>query len=144
MSGEDAIVQDRRVATPSEFVRHCLELLSPLGSVRSRAMFGGHGLYVDDLFVALIAFDRLYLKVDAQSRATFGAASGRPFSYEAHGRRMTMGYCSVPDEAMDSPASMQPWARLALAAALRARAATPQAASSRARKVRATPRSSMT
>ena len=33
---------------------------------RSRRMFGGHGLYVDDLFVGLIAFERLYLKVDAQ------------------------------------------------------------------------------
>ena len=30
---------------------HCLELLAPLGRVRSRRMFGGHGLYVDDLFI---------------------------------------------------------------------------------------------
>ena len=27
--------------------------LPPLGAARSRRMFGGHGLYVDDLFVAL-------------------------------------------------------------------------------------------
>lgn len=34
-----------------------------------------------------------------------------------------MGYWTVPAEAMESPALMQPWARHALAAALRARAA---------------------
>mgnify|MGYP000287609516 CR=1 FL=1 len=31
-----------------------LELLAPLGRARARRMFGGHGLYVDDLFVAIV------------------------------------------------------------------------------------------
>ena len=30
-------------------------LLAPLGPVRTRAMFGGRGIYVDDLLMALIA-----------------------------------------------------------------------------------------
>ena len=33
-----------------------------------------------------------------------------------------MSYCTPPDEAMDSPAAMSPWARLALQAAVAARA----------------------
>ena len=36
---------------------------------RARRMFGGHGSVVDGLFVALIAFDRLYLKADAPAAA---------------------------------------------------------------------------
>jgi len=108
-------------ATP-EFVSHCLELLAPLGTARSRRMFGGHGLYVDDLFIALIASERLYLKADAASRPRFEAAGCEPFVYDAKGKRMTMGYFSAPEDAMESPALMQPWARLALEAALRARA----------------------
>ncbi|HET9821647.1 MAG TPA: TfoX/Sxy family protein [Burkholderiaceae bacterium] len=109
-------------------VDHCRELLAPLGAVRARRMFGGHGLYIDDLFVALIAFDRLYLKVDDATRADFEAAGGEPFAYEAAGRRVSLGYYTVPAEAMESPALMQPWARRAMSAALRARAARPPAA----------------
>lgn len=106
-----------------EFVTHCMELLSPLGSVRSRRMFGGHGFYVDELFLALIAFDRLYLKADAQTRPRFEAAGCEPFVYDGQGKSVTLGYFTAPEDAMESPALMQPWARLALEAALRARAA---------------------
>ena len=48
-------------------------------------MFGGHGLYVDDLFVALIACERLYLKADADTRPQFAAAGCEPFVYDAQG-----------------------------------------------------------
>ena len=109
-------------------VEHCLELLAPVGSVRARRMFGGHGLYCDNLFFALIAVDRLYLKVDAQTEPAFAAAGCEPFVYDAKGKSMTMNYWTVPADAMESPALMQPWARRALAAALRARAAKPSAA----------------
>lgn len=117
----------------SDLVDHCLELLAPLGAVRARRMFGGHGLYCDELFFALIASDRLYLKADAQSQPAFEGAGGEPFVYEARGRVTATSYWTVPAEAMESAAQMQPWARLALAAALRARAAKPSAAPRKAR-----------
>ena len=119
-----------------DFSAHCLELLGTVGSARARRMFGGVGLYVDDLFVALIFAERLYLKADAQTRERFEAAGGQPFVYDAKGKAMSMGYFTAPDEAIESPTLMQPWARLALEAALRARAAKP--ASARASK-KATP-----
>lgn len=115
------------MASP-ELVRHCCELIAPLGAVRTRRMFGGHGFYVDDLFIALIAGDRLYLKVDAQTRPLFEAAGCEPFVYDAAGKSVSLGYFSAPEEAMESPPLMQPWARHALSAALRARAAKPRAA----------------
>jgi DNA transformation protein len=105
-----------------ELAAHCLELLAPLGTCRARRMFGGHGIYVDDLFVALIAFDRLYLKADELTRATFVAAGCERFVYDSADKKVSVGYWTVPAEAMESPALMQPWARLAMAAALRARA----------------------
>lgn len=105
------------------FVEHCLELLAPLGPVHARRMFGGWGLYADGLFVALIAAERLYLKADATTLERFAAAGCEPFSYSADGKSVTLGYWSAPTEALDSPALMQPWARLALQAALSARAA---------------------
>jgi DNA transformation protein and related proteins len=136
--GRDAaIVQDCAMATArDEFANHCLELLGPLGTARARRMFGGHGLYVDGLFIAIIAFERLYLKADSQTRPRFEAAGCLPFVYGAKGKAVSAGYFAVPAEAIESPAQMLPWARLALEAAVRARAAKPVAAS---RKTRAKP-----
>jgi len=109
--------------TGSEFAAYCVELLSPLGTARARRMFGGHGLYVDDLFVGIVAEEQLYLKVDAQTRPGFEAAGCRPFVYSKSDQAVAMSYWSAPEEATESPALMLPWARLAQAAALRARAA---------------------
>lgn len=125
--------------TPRAFVDHCQELLAPLGAVRSRRMFGGHGLYVDDIFVALIAFERLYLKVDASTRAQFEAAGCEPFIYDKKGQALSLGYFSAPQDAMDSPTLMLPWARLALEAALRARAAKSDQVASRQGEIRRRP-----
>jgi DNA transformation protein and related proteins len=115
-------------ANQSHFVEHCKELLGSIGNVRSRRMFGGHGLYVDDVFLAIVFDDRLYLKVDAQTRSAFEAASCLPFVYGSAGASVSLSYFCAPDEATESPALMLPWARLALDAALRAKAAKPSAA----------------
>ena len=121
----------------SALVEHCLELLAPLGAVRAKRMFGGHGIYCDDLFFALIAAERLYLKVDAQTRPAFEQAGGEPFVYDVKNGSVAFGYWSVPADAMESPVLMQPWARQALAAALRARAAKPSRNAATPRKARA-------
>ncbi len=104
------------------FVAHCMELLSTLGTVRVKRMFGGWGLYADDLFVAIIAFERLYLKAGPDAREAYAAAGCEPFVYSSDGKSVALGYWSAPADAMDSPALMLPWARLALQAALAARA----------------------
>jgi DNA transformation protein and related proteins len=111
------------MAETAPFVAHCMELLAPLGATRARRMFGGHGLYVDDLFVALIAGDCLYLRADESARPAFERAGCRPFTYSARDRQaVAMGYWSAPEEALDSAPAMLPWARLAMASALRAKA----------------------
>lgn len=124
------------------FVDHCLELLAPLGAARAKRMFGGHGLYLDDLFVAIVAFEQLYLKVDAGTQPAFEAAGCRPFVYDGKGRPITMSYWTVPPEAIESPTLMAPWARRAVEAALRARSAAalrPPGRSAAARTTRAAP-----
>ena len=65
--------------------------------------------------------ERLYLKASDATRPQFEAAHCLRFVYEAKGKSMGMNYYSAPDEAMESPQAMQPWARLALECALKAR-----------------------
>jgi DNA transformation protein and related proteins len=108
----------------SSYVAYALELLAPLGPVRARAMMGGHIVHCGGAAVALLYDDRLYLKTDEETREAFRAAGGELFTYELRGKVVEMSFCTPPDSALDSPDSMQPWAELALAAALRKRRAT--------------------
>jgi DNA transformation protein len=107
-------------AISPDFAEHLHELFAPLGSIQIKRMFGGAGIYTDGIMFALIADEALYLKADAENRSLFEAENLEAFSYEAKGkRRVSLGYFRAPDEAMDSPQLMLPWARSALGAALR-------------------------
>jgi DNA transformation protein len=112
----------------SDFIDYVSELLTPLGSVRSKRMFGGVGIYINELFCAIIIDDALYFKGDEINEAEFHASDCVPFTYEKQGVAQTMRYYRVPEEAMDNAQEMMHWARLGLAAALR-KAATPKSKS---------------
>ncbi len=105
---------------PSEATAHLLELLQPLGRAEARRMFGAHGVYLDGLFVALVVAEQAYLKAGEASREAFRSAGGVPFRYEARGRTQQLDFWTPPAEALESPAALAPWVRLALAAALQA------------------------
>jgi DNA transformation protein and related proteins len=102
------------------FVAFAVDLLLPLGPVRARAMFGGHGIYCGDLMIGLIDDDEIFLKTDPETRAAFEGAGCRRWVYSGGGKTMETSYFRPPDEAHESPEDMEPWGRLALEAALRA------------------------
>ncbi|RTL39424.1 MAG: TfoX family protein [Burkholderiales bacterium] len=105
---------------PDAFTELCIEMLSPLGPVRVRRMFGGQGLYIDGLFVAIIDDGQLFLKSDDVNRTRFDAAGCAHFTFPKDGEDVITSYRRPPEEALESPPLMLPWARLALEAALRA------------------------
>ena len=105
-----------------ELVEHACELFAPLGAIRVKAMFGGWSFYCDELIIAIFADEALRLKADAESSEVFRHAGSEPFrvTYK-NGRTETMNYWTVPEDALENPAEMLPWGRLALAAAIRGR-----------------------
>ena len=107
-----------------DFVAYLRELMRGAGiATTSRAMFGGHGFYADGVFFAIVDDDVLYLKVDDATRADFEALGCAPFEYTTkEGRKLAMGYLRAPDEALERPEAMRPWARAAIGAAMRAAA----------------------
>lgn len=100
--------------------------LTPLGAFRSRPMFGGHGLYLDDLFFGLIAQDKLYLKTDENNRGDYTKARSKPFSFES-GRKglVTTSYWRCPADALGDGRKLRRWIGRALEAARRVKAAKP-------------------
>ncbi len=112
------------MASDPTFVAHALDLVALLGAVQARAMFGGHGLYAGGVMFGLLDDGELFLKTDAETRERFVAARCRQWTYVNKKVRMeNTGYFRPPDDAHEDPEAMLPWARLALEAAVRARAA---------------------
>ncbi|OBS09768.1 TfoX/Sxy family protein [Acidihalobacter prosperus] len=104
----------------SEFVAYVLELMQPLGPVRARRMFGGHGLFLDDRMFALIVHGTLYLKTDDQNRKAFERHGLPPFSYTARNRVVSIAYHQAPEDSLEDADAMRAWAQSARAASLRA------------------------
>jgi len=99
------------------------DLFHGLGSIRTKRMFGGHGVYADDLFFAIVDDDVLYLKADEMSAPHFTERGLRRFEFVMDGKVMTMAYFQAPEEVLEDPDEALLWGRLALDAALRARQA---------------------
>ena len=104
------------------FVDYVMELLGPFGTVTARRMFGGHGVYLDSLMFAIVSGDALYLKADEMNRVEFEQAGCEIFAYARKGKRASLNFYRAPEDAMESPELMLPWARTAYAAALRVHA----------------------
>lgn len=108
------------MANSPDFVAHALELMAGSGRATARAMFGGHGLYVDGMIVGIVVADVLYLKADAVTQPAFRARGLPAFEYATKkGVVQGTSYHRAPEEALESPDAMREWLRLALAAALR-------------------------
>jgi DNA transformation protein len=114
-------------AKADEIIQRLDSCLAPLGAFRSRAMFGGHGLYLDDLFFGLIAYDTLYLKTDEANRSDYVKAKAKPFSFES-GRKglVVTSYWQCPADIFEDTRKLRQWIGRALEAARRTKAAKPQ------------------
>lgn len=100
-----------------EFIEEQLEAVLP---IRTRAMFGGLGIYSGDLFFALVDDDVLYFKVDDRTRGDFEAVGKGPFLPYGDPDR-PMQYYEVPADVLEDPEQLGEWAGKALDVARRAR-----------------------
>jgi DNA transformation protein len=122
----------------ADFIAHLRELMRPTAPATTRAMFGGHGVYVDGRIVGIVVNDELYFKTDARTRPAYEAQGLEPFRYAKSDREaVAMSYHRAPDEALESPDAMREWLREALGASLRSAAAKAQKGPARAARKRA-------
>jgi len=108
----------------SEYLNYLVECMAFIRGLHVRAMFGGYGLYQDDLIFAIVVNDVLYLKADEAITHEFSNRGLQPFTYTVQGRPVTMQYFEAPPDVFEQPEVMQEWAHKALGAALRARSNT--------------------
>jgi DNA transformation protein len=89
-------------------------------NVRARSMFGGVGIYAEEVFFALIDDDILYFKVDDVTRPDFearGMGPFRPFGDDGE----VMQYYQVPEDMLEDLQELRAWTERALMVARRAK-----------------------
>jgi DNA transformation protein len=103
-----------------EFVSYLLDTLQAIGPVRTRYMFGGWGIFCEDMMFGLVADDELYLKVDNENRPTFEDEGCTAFEFSMKdGKTANLSYYRCPEQCFDDNEEMLRWANLGLGAALR-------------------------
>jgi DNA transformation protein len=100
----------RSLKVTDAFKTYVLDQLAELGEVTPRSMFGGVGLYCDDVFFGILARDRLYLKVGDLNRGDYEREGMQPFR-PYPGRPGAMRYFEVPIAILESPTALVAWAR---------------------------------
>ena len=103
------------MAEEQDFKDHVLGQLSALGDLTCRAMFGGHGLYWNEVIFAILFRGRLYLKVDERSKADYMVKGMGPF--RPNERQTLTSYYEVPPEVLGDQEALLSWAGEAIRAA---------------------------
>ena len=85
-----------------------LDQLGGLPGVSCRAMFGGYGLYRDEVFFGIVHKSRLYFKTDEANRTAYRERGMKPFRPN---RTQTLKtYYEVPVDVMEDAAQLVAWA----------------------------------
>lgn len=107
------------MAVSRDFRIYIVEQLERVTPVIAKPMFGGVGLYAQELFFALIAEDRLYFKVDDSTRGDFVQHGMEPF--RPYGEEHAMGYYEIPADVLEDSEELEQWMRKAIAVAAKAK-----------------------
>lgn len=94
------------------------DLFASFGKIVVRSMFGGEGLYRDNLMFGFVFGEQIYLKTSEEGRQAFLAEGCAPFVYPMKkGDIVSHNYYALPDRLYDDPDELAEWARAAFAVA---------------------------
>jgi len=84
------------------------DILGHIDGITSKAMFSGHGIYLDGIIVGIIAEGELYLKADKELMAKYKKEGLYPFTYTGNKDKVyEMAYMSVPLETLEDREKIQ-------------------------------------
>ena len=97
---------------PDAFLNDVTTRLANVDGLRSRAMFGGWGLYAGAAFFAIVYRGRLYLRTTAATRGEYTSRGSGPFRPNA--KQTLWDYYEVPADVFGDEALLTQWARAAI------------------------------
>jgi len=103
------------MAVSNSYLAFVLEQLAGVPSVVTRRMFGGVGIYSDEVFFAVIDNDTLFFKVDDGLRPHYVERGMPPFQ-PIPGKAAMTGYYQVPPSVLEDADELARWAGQSIAA----------------------------
>ncbi len=98
-----------------ELVAYLVDVLVPIGAVRARRFFGGHGLVVGGVQFAFVSKGTLFLRTDAVLASELESLGSEAFRYLTKLREVRVAsYWSLPEAELDDGEALVGWARRAL------------------------------
>ncbi len=97
------------IAPNKAYLDQIMICLVPLGSISSKPMFGGYGIFHEGHMFALISGNGLFFKVDDSNRALYLQSESRQYK--------PMPYFQVPAEVFEDATKLLEWARLSVSIA---------------------------
>lgn len=94
------------MADDKEFITRLIGLLSPLGGVTCKPMFGGYGIFHEGSMFALVKGTGLFFKVDDSNRSDYEEAGSKQYK--------PMPYFQVPANILADTSKLQEWARVSV------------------------------
>ena len=92
-----------------ETLKHILDLLDDEEGISYKRMFGGYGLFKNDLAVALILRSEIYMKVDQSNKHDYETAFSKPFTYRKNGKDIALSNWSIPSEILEDKELFVEW-----------------------------------
>jgi len=98
----------------TQFLDYIIDCLSPFGSITSRAMFGGYGLYNEGVIFAVIIKDELYFKATKETEEFFKSKGSNKFTYQGKNGIVSMNYWKVDPDLLEDQDSLKEWFNVAI------------------------------
>ena len=93
-----------------EFADYVLKRLAPLGPFRTNRCFGGLGISLGSVRVALVMGNRLYVAVDDTTRPAYERAGMSPLSYMTEKGRVELPrYYELPGDVLADAHQLRIW-----------------------------------
>lgn len=91
------------------FVEYITDILSSIKEVKSRKMFGGHGIYCNGTMFAIIIDNELYFKADNILAEEYKKFDSFPFTYKREDKTIALSYWYVPSEIIEDIDLLTDW-----------------------------------
>lgn len=102
-------------------LKNSMRLFESLGRVKSRSMFGGFGIFVDDTMFALVVQDKLHIRADDHCAEIYRSKGLEPYIYKKRGFPVITKYFALPEDYWDNPNDILQEAKQALLVAKKER-----------------------
>ena len=104
-----------------KFLDQVMDKLAPHGPIKSRAMFGGYGIYYKEVIFALIVEGELYFRIDDETKSNYEKYQSKLFTYDGKSKKVIMPYMTLPAAVFKNPQLLKSYIEEAYEASLKSK-----------------------